>query len=193
MFELEQRRPTTFIFVDHLSLRLHIRLLQISIMGAYFGLRGRRLAVARVILIVLPSFLLFGYNQSSLGGVLAFTSFTHTFSRIDTTNTTGAKKAENARIQGQSGTVIFEAPHFRTLLILMIGTVVAIYTVGCLVGALSISYFGNRFGRRRTLMGATTVATIGIVLQASSFGLPQMIVGRIISGFGVGAVNAIVP
>lgn len=74
-----------------------------------------------------------------------------------------------------------------------LGTVVAIYTLGCLFGALGITQVGNRIGRRRSLIAAAVVATIGIVIQASSYSLGQLIVGRIISGLGNGGVNAIVP
>jgi hypothetical protein len=72
-------------------------------MAPHFGLRGQPLATARVLLIVVPSFLLFGYNQSSIGGVLAFPSFTNTFPRIDTVNTTGSVKANNSNVQGTCG------------------------------------------------------------------------------------------
>ena len=73
------------------------------------------------------------------------------------------------------------------------GTVVAIYTLGCLVGALAITQVGNRIGRRKSLIAAAAVATVGLIIQASSFGLAQLIVGRILSGVGNGGVNAIVP
>lgn len=69
-------------------------------MAPHFGLRGPPLASARVLLIVVPSFLLFGYNQSAIGGVLGFESFTNTFPRIDTVNTTGSVKANNSTVQG---------------------------------------------------------------------------------------------
>lgn len=36
-------------------------------------------------------------------------------------------------------------------------------------------------------------ASVGLILQASSYGLGQMIVGRLVSGFGVGSVNTITP
>ncbi len=70
-------------------------------MAKYLGLRGERLGRVRILLVVVPSFLLFGYNQSAIGGTLGFESFTKYFPRIDTTNTKGALKAENARIQGR--------------------------------------------------------------------------------------------
>ncbi|KAJ5736370.1 general substrate transporter [Penicillium malachiteum] len=94
------------------------------------------------------------------------------FPEIDTSNTTGAVKAENARAQG---------------------TVVAIYTIGCLIGALGITQIGNRFGRRKSLIVAAVIAAIGQILQSSSFSIGQLVVGRIISGIGNGGVNAVVP
>jgi MFS family permease len=73
------------------------------------------------------------------------------------------------------------------------GTVVAIYTLGCLIGALASISIGNPLGRRRALVTFAIIAAIGLILQASSFSLVQLIVGRIISGVGVGGVNAVVP
>jgi hypothetical protein len=69
-------------------------------MAKYLGLRGETLARVRILLILVPCFLLFGYNQSAIGGTLGFASFTEHFPRIDTANTKGALRAENARIQG---------------------------------------------------------------------------------------------
>lgn len=69
-------------------------------MAKYLGLRGERLAVVRILLVVVPAFLLFGYNQSAIGGVLNFEPFTKTFPRIDTVHTTGSLKKYNALIQG---------------------------------------------------------------------------------------------
>jgi hypothetical protein len=71
-------------------------------MAKHLGLRGETLGKVRILLVVVPSFLLFGYNQSAIGGTLSFASFTKYFPRIDTTNTKGALKAENARIQGKA-------------------------------------------------------------------------------------------
>lgn len=74
-----------------------------------------------------------------------------------------------------------------------IGTVVAVYTLGCLVGALGVAPVGNHIGRRKSLMVAAAVASVGIILQASAHGLPQLLVGRVISGVGNGGVNSVVP
>lgn len=136
------------------------------------GLKGTGLARARVCLIVVPSFLLFGYNQSNIGGLLNYPSFNKYFPEIDTANVTGVVKANNAKAQG---------------------TVVAIYTIGCLIGALGITQIGNRIGRRKSLIIAAAIAALGLIIQCSSFSISQLVVGRIISGFGNGGVNAVVP
>lgn len=39
------------------------------------GLRGLRLKVAMVVLVVMPSFMLFGYNNGSSGGITDLESF----------------------------------------------------------------------------------------------------------------------
>lgn len=69
----------------------------------------------------------------------------------------------------------------------------AVYTLGCLIGSLGIAPIGNRIGRRKSLMVAAAVASVGIILQASAHSLAQLVVGRIISGVGNGGVNSVVP
>ena len=69
----------------------------------------------------------------------------------------------------------------------------ATFTVGALFGALSCSRLGDIFGRRKTIFFAATLTLIGEVLQCSSFGLAQFIVGRVIVGTGVGILSATVP
>lgn len=70
-------------------------------------LAGDALANARILLVAVPAFLLFGYNQSNLGGVLAYPSFTRYFPTIDSANTTGAQQAQNAKVQGERALVSF--------------------------------------------------------------------------------------
>jgi len=64
--------------------------------------------------------------------------------------------------------------------------------IGCLFGALACPEFGSRFGRRWTLVGSAIVTTVGQVFQSPSFSLSQSIVGRIVSGHGVGIISSIV-
>jgi hypothetical protein len=67
----------------------------------FMGLTGVALARARIACIVLPAFLLFGFNQSNIGGVLEYPSFIKHFPSINTSTTKGAEKAHNAKVQGE--------------------------------------------------------------------------------------------
>lgn len=67
----------------------------------YLGLRGRGLTYFMIATVVCPAYMLLGYNNAVLGGLLDLESFAETFPQIDTVNTKGAQQAENARIQGE--------------------------------------------------------------------------------------------
>jgi SP family sugar:H+ symporter-like MFS transporter len=54
-------------------------------------------------------------------------------------------------------------------------------------------FTSDRLGRRGSIIFWSTIFTIGIIIQTSSFGIAQLTVGRCIAGFGVGALSAIVP
>jgi len=73
------------------------------------------------------------------------------------------------------------------------GTVVAIYEIGCLFGSLFTFFMGEKFGRRRTIMLGCTVLCIGAIIQTLSYGIPQLIVGRIVTGLGNGMNTSTVP
>ncbi|PBP18178.1 MFS general substrate transporter [Diplocarpon rosae] len=135
-------------------------------------LRGHSLAVAQLALIVAPSFILFGYNQAGVGGLLSLPDWTKTFPEIDTTNTTGAKKSSNATLQG-----------------LIVGT----FVLGALVGSLACMKIGDILGRRKTIFLAATLTLVGEALCTSSFGLAQFTAGRTIIGLGIGILSATVP
>lgn len=66
----------------------------------FFGLTGPALARTRILMIVVPAFLLFGFNQSNIGGVLQYPSFIKYFPGLDTVNTEGPTKSTNAKVQG---------------------------------------------------------------------------------------------
>lgn len=69
-------------------------------MPSYMGLQGSRLNLAALILVVSPAFLCYGYNQAVFGGLLTLEDFVNTFPAMDTINTSGSQKTNNANIQG---------------------------------------------------------------------------------------------
>ncbi|KAG9506587.1 hypothetical protein J7337_000120 [Fusarium musae] len=114
----------------------------------------------------------FGYNNSIAGGFLSLPSWVETFPALDTVHTKGATKDHNSTLQG---------------------TVVAMYTLGCLFGCLSCIWLGDKLGRKRTIIFGALINTIGAALQSSSYSLPQLIVGRLVSGYGFGHITATAP
>lgn len=126
----------------------------------YFGLRGNGLHRA-VGVIGGTGFLLFGYDQGVMGGLLTLDSFLNNFPKLN-----------DETIQG---------------------TAISIYEIGCMMGALSVTAWGDRYGRRMMIFIGSIIMTIGAILQASAFSLAQLIVGRIVTGIGNGMITATVP
>lgn len=67
------------------------------------------------------------------------------------------------------------------------------YTLGCLFGCLSCIWLGDKLGRKRTIIFGALINTVGAVIQSTSFSLPQLIVGRLVSGYGFGHITATAP
>lgn len=59
---------------------------------------------------------------------------------------------------------------------------IAIFEIGSAAGALSCLFIGDKLGRRKTMMLAGTIATVGIIIQATTYSLAQILVGRTVTG-----------
>lgn len=70
-----------------------------------------------------------------------------------------------------------------------LGTIVALYDIGCLAGCIVAAIWGNRFGRRHSIFWASIIMVIGAIIQATTYGPAQLIAGRLISGVGNGTVS----
>ncbi|KAF4549817.1 Sugar (and other) transporter-like protein 18 [Elsinoe fawcettii] len=106
---------------------------------------------------------LFGYDQGVFGGVIVTDDFLQTLDLVGPTKTS------------------------------LLSTVTAIYDIGCFFGAILAVIVGDRLGRKNTILLGTTVMSIGAILQITPYGVPQMIVGRIIGGIGNGLNTATAP
>jgi MFS family permease len=71
--------------------------------------------------------------------------------------------------------------------------VVAIYEIGCLLGSIFIIGYGDKLGRRRAVLLGSVIMLIGTAIQASSFEIGQLIVGRIVTGAGNGMNTSSIP
>ncbi|KAG5355339.1 Sugar transporter STL1 [Yarrowia sp. C11] len=139
---------------------------------SFLGARGQKLhnlvaAVAGI------GFLLFGYDQGVMGGLLTLDTFIQQFPKMDTSDYLPPKvKTFNTTIQG---------------------TAVGIYEIGCMIGALFTMWAGDKLGRRYMIFFGSIIMTIGAILQCASYSLGQFIVGRVVSGIGNGFITATVP
>ena len=158
--------------------------------NTFLGLRGTRLKVAMVLLVIAPSFILFGYNNGSTGGIATLHSFVHVrlalskpmfknmltlskqFPALDTVTTTGAQAKYNARIKG---------------------VVTGSYDLGAVFGSLMCIVYSDRIGRLRTTLIGLILSIVGLALQSSAFSLAQFIIGRLIIGGGIGTISTAIP
>jgi MFS family permease len=62
-----------------------------------------------------------------------------------------------------------------------------------MVGALVMVVVGHKLGRRDNMCIGTSLIVVGAALQASSFVIPQLLIGRVISGSGLGIFTASSP
>lgn len=73
------------------------------------------------------------------------------------------------------------------------GQITSTYYLGCIFGAIVSRVIGDLLGRRRAIMLGCTLLTIGGAIQASSFSLAQLIVGRVVAGLGTGLNTTAIP
>ncbi|KAJ6187177.1 hypothetical protein N7519_002085 [Penicillium mononematosum] len=133
-------------------------------------LKGKSLSLV-IGLVGAVGFVLQGYDQAVANGLLTLGSFIAVFL--------------SDRYRAYQRYLLEE--------IVATGTTVAIYEVGCAMGAGSCAFLGDRLGRRKTIFLAGCVALVGVAIQASPFSLGQLIAGRVITGLGVGGFTATIP
>ncbi|KAF2725283.1 general substrate transporter [Polychaeton citri CBS 116435] len=113
--------------------------------------------------------MLFGWDTGLIGGVLTMSSFKTSFG-LDVD------------------------PHAYANLS---GNIVSVLQAGCFFGAMASFYVSDTFGRKKALIFADIIFLVGSTIQATcainTHSLAQLYVGRVIGGFGVGLVSAVVP
>lgn len=142
-------------------------------MKKFFGLRGKALNYA-VGLIAGCDFLLFGYDQGVMGGILTMSQFLTQFPSI------------NSDEEGISDALASERSSTQ-------GIAVAAYNLGCFLGAILTIFISNPLGRKRMIILGTSIMVVGAALQASASTLPHLVVGRIITGIGNGGNTSTIP
>ncbi|CZR50422.1 probable monosaccharide transporter [Phialocephala subalpina] len=118
----------------------------------------------------------FGYDSGYVGGILGMPYFIHTFQHLPYPPA-GATADESAYF------VISSSNN---------SLIVSILSAGTFFGALIAGDLSDWFGRRTTIITGCGVFAIGVALQIASSTVALLAVGRIIAGFGVGFVSAII-
>jgi MFS family permease len=114
-----------------------------------FNFSGKTL-VALITLCCSTSFMLFGYDQGVLSGLIG---------------------ADNQF--GQD----FDHPDANTQ-----GLIVSVYQLGNVAGSIGIFFFGDYFGRKKSILYATLIMLVGAILQTAAVNREMMYISRIITG-----------
>jgi hypothetical protein len=80
---------------------------------------------------------------------------------------------------------------FKTPSPTLLGTIVAIYEIGCCAGALLTAVVGERLGRRMSILLGAIVMLGGAGFQAGVSSAGPMIAARVISGLGMVSVHCL--
>ncbi|KAK9239689.1 general substrate transporter [Lipomyces kononenkoae] len=75
----------------------------------------------------------------------------------------------------------------------ILGFIVSIMEVGAFFGSIANSIFGESLGRKKSIAIGVVVMIIGSLLQATAYVRAHLVVGRIVTGFGLGIVNSTTP
>ncbi|KAM0326679.1 hypothetical protein ACHAQA_006549 [Verticillium albo-atrum] len=67
------------------------------------------------------------------------------------------------------------------------------FALGAFFGAMTAFTFGDRLGRKKCVALSVLCNSVGAILQIVSWHFPQMIIGRIINGFGMGVSSSTCP
>jgi sugar porter (SP) family MFS transporter len=126
----------------------------------------------------------FGYDTGWMGGVLAMPYFIRLYTGLDyPSDVFPGDTTSDAYIAYKSNFVLSAYEQSLTTSILSAGT---------FFGAIMAGDIADFIGRRPTIISGCFVFAVGCVLQTASSTLPVMVVGRLIAGFGVGFISAII-
>lgn len=75
----------------------------------------------------------------------------------------------------------------------MQGDITGLYDIGCVLGSILVYFIGERYGRRTMLIAGGAIMIVGAAILTSSYTIAQLLVGRIITGFGNGMNSSTAP
>ncbi|KAF5369385.1 hypothetical protein D9758_002546 [Tetrapyrgos nigripes] len=145
---------------------------------ALFHMQGVPIGPIAIMLALLASMggFIFGYDTGQISDILLMDDFLLRFATCQ----------EGATLETASDQCAFG--------VWRAGAIVALLSIGTLVGALFGAPTAEFFGRRYAMVVECLVFIVGVIVQITAFSSwEQFAVGRLISGLGVGALSAAVP
>ncbi|KAL8691852.1 MAG: hypothetical protein Q9218_003013 [Villophora microphyllina] len=115
----------------------------------------------------------FGYDSGYINGVKGMAYFVHQQTGMPYPTTDAEKK-------------VFVLESWRDSLI------TSILSAGTFFGAIIAGDLADFIGRKFTIITGCSIFMLGVILQTASAGLGLLVAGRLIAGFGVGFVSAII-
>ncbi|GAB7366835.1 hypothetical protein MBLNU230_g1005t2 [Neophaeotheca triangularis] len=132
-------------------------------------------------------FLMFGYDQGVLSALLTLDDF----QRVLPLMTPRSRANDLCWLDSPDNTVPDPAmctgdPNTQA-------AAVAIYQIGCFLGAVCILFYGEQWGRKSSTFYGSIVMIIGTIFQAAANGYALFVVGRVVGGIGNGMVTSTIP
>lgn len=126
----------------------------------------------------------FGYDTGWMGGVLNMDYFIKQYTGVEYPDI-ALPGASAAKVKAYRNNYFSVSSWQQSL-------VTSILSAGTFFGAIIAGDLADFIGRRMTIILGCGIFTIGGILETASTGLNVMVAGRIIAGFGVGFISAIV-
>jgi MFS family permease len=76
---------------------------------------------------------------------------------------------------------------------LMVGTITALYDVGAVFGAIAAAFTAEPLGRKRTLLLGAAILIVGSIIMGCAADRVPFMVGRVITGVGIGYITSGTP
>ncbi|KAL7625846.1 hypothetical protein AAE478_005069 [Parahypoxylon ruwenzoriense] len=73
------------------------------------------------------------------------------------------------------------------------GITASCFFFGAFAGSIIAFILGDKLGRKKTIALGLLCSFIGVILQFLAYHLPQMIIGRLVNGFGIGLTSTMTP
>jgi sugar porter (SP) family MFS transporter len=129
-------------------------------------------------------FLMFGYDQGVLSGLLTLDSFQRNQALMT------PLERSNKLCYNANGTRNYSHCHGDAN---TQAAGVAVYQIGCFLGGVVILLKGEAWGRRSSTFWGSLIMIIGTIMQAASFEYGLFVGGRILGGIGNGMVTSTIP